>query len=151
LPGLNTVHSQMSPSLSGNGQLLAFAAYTRPGSLSGWHVFLYDRATKQLIDLPDLNSVSAHDQKPALSGPGRFVAFTSNRKGGAGGTDIYLYDRQESKVVTLPELNSKHVDSQPSLSADGNLIAFASDRPGNSAGRHIYLFDRAAGKLLPLP
>jgi dipeptidyl aminopeptidase/acylaminoacyl peptidase len=153
LPGLNTLSAQMNPSLSGDGQLLAFAAWNRIGSgRLGWHVFLYNRAAKKLLDLPDLNSPSAHDQKPALNGPGRFLAFTSNRKGGAGLTDTYLYDRQESKLITLPEMNSKHMDSQPAVSADGNLIAFTSDRRGTSgSGRHIYLFDRSARKLVPLP
>lgn len=145
-------NAQMGPSLSADGKLLAFAAWNRPGAVGqGWHVFFYDLAAKKLLDLPGLNDQEADDRMPSLSGDGRFLAFTSNRRGGAGLTDIYLYDRQEGKLVAAPGLNSKHLDSQPSLSGDGNLIAFVSDRPGGSGGRDIYLFDRAAGKLLPLP
>ena len=153
LPAVNTSpNAQMSPSLSGDGKLLAFAAWNRPGAVGpGWNVFLFDLADKKLVAVPDLNTSSSDDRVPSLSGDGRFLAFVSNRKGGAGLTDIYLYDRQQSKVIPLPGLNSKNMDTQPSLSADGNLIAFVSDRPGGSGGRDIYLYDRVAQKVLPTP
>jgi Tol biopolymer transport system component len=152
-PVLNSSpNAQMGPSLSADANLIAFAAWARPGAVGqGWHVFLYDRGAKKLLDLPGLNSQAFEDRLPALSGDGRWLAFTSNRKDGVGGTDIYLYDRKESKLVDLLKLNSKQMDAEPSLSADGNLIAFTSDRPGGKGGRDIYLFDRAADKFLPLP
>jgi Tol biopolymer transport system component len=153
LPVINeTPNAQMGPSLSANGGLIAFAAWNRPKAVGqGWNVFLYDVPGKKLLDLPDLNSQGFNDRMPALSGDGRFIAFTSNRKGGAGLTDVYLYDRNESKLVALPEMNSKNMDVEPSLSGDGNLLAFVSDRPGGRGGRDIYLFDRTTNKLLPLP
>jgi Tol biopolymer transport system component len=147
----NSPNAQMGPSLSGDGNFIAFSGWARPGAGQGWHVFLYDRAAGKTVELPGLNSPSAEDRLPALSGDGRWLAFTSNRKGGVGQTDIYLYDRKQSKLLSLPRMNSKHMDAEPSLSADGNLIAFASDRPGGRGGRDIYLFDRAADKFLPLP
>jgi dipeptidyl aminopeptidase/acylaminoacyl peptidase len=148
----STPNAQMGPSLSADGNLIAFAAWNRPGGPGqGWHVFLYDRTAKKLVDLPGLNDPAADDRMPALSADGRFLAFVSNRRGGVGLTDVYLYDRQAGQLVALPELNSKHMDAEPSLSGDGNLIAFVSDRPGGSGGRDIYLYDRKAGKLLPLP
>lgn len=152
-PGLNnSPNAQMGPSLSSDGNLMAFSAWSRPGAAGqGWHVFLYDRAAQKTVDLPDLNSQAGEDRLPALSGDGRWLAFTSNRKDAVGLTDIYLYDRRDNKLVTLPTLNSRHLDAEPSLSGDGNLIAFASDRPGGRGGRDLYLFDRAAGQLLPLP
>lgn len=153
LPAVNTSpNAQMNPSLSGDGKLLAFAAWNRPGaSGQGWHIFLYDLVGKKFLDLPELNSATADDRMPALDGMGQLLAFTSNRPGGVGLTDIHLYDRQASKVISLPSLNSKTMDTQPSVSADGNLIAFVSDRPRGNGGRDIYLFDRVAGKLVPLP
>jgi Tol biopolymer transport system component len=142
----------MKPSLAGDGKLLAFAAWNRPGAAGqGWHVFLYDVAARKHLDLPGLNSQAFEERMPALSGDGRFLAYASNARGGVGLTDIYLYDRQESKVLALPEMNSAGMDVEPSLSADGKLIAFVSDRPGGSGGRDIYLFDREANKLVPLP
>jgi Tol biopolymer transport system component len=145
-------NAQMGPSLSGDGNLIAFSAWGRPGAAGqGWHVFLYDRVARKTLDLPELNSPAYEDRLPVLSGNGRWLAFTSNRKGGVGLTDVYLYDRQDVKLLDLAPLNSRHQDTEPSLSADGNLIAFTSDRPGGRGGRDIYLFDRAAGMFLPLP
>jgi Tol biopolymer transport system component len=148
----NSPNAQMGPSLSSDGNLIAFSAWGRAGAAGqGWHVFLYDRVAKQPLDLPGLNSQAHEDRLPALSGNGRWLAFASNRKRGAGLTDVYLYDRRDAKLLDLAPLNSRHQDTEPSLSADGNLIAFTSGRGGGRVGRDIYLFDRAAGKLLPLP
>jgi tricorn protease-like protein len=148
----NSPNAQMGPSLSADGNLIAFSAWNRPGAAGqGWHVFLYDRAAGKTIDLPGLNSPTAEDRLPALSGDGRWLAFTSNRKGGSGLSDIYLYNCKDGKLLPLPRLNSPHTDVEPSLSGDGNLVAFTSQRPGGQGGRDIYLFDRAADKLLALP
>ncbi len=148
----NSPNAQMGPSVSRDGNLIAFSAWGRPGAAGqGWHVFLYDRVANKMLDLPKLNSQTYEDRLPVLSGNGRWLAFTSNRKGGVGLTDVYLYDRWDVKLLDLTPLNSRHQDTEPSLSADGNLIAFTSDRPGGRGGRDIYLFDRAAGKFLPLP
>jgi Tol biopolymer transport system component len=151
-PGLNdSPNGQLGPSLSGDGKLLAFAAWARPGTGSRWDVLFYDLSAKKLVDLPGVNTPNHDERMPALSGDGRFLAYTTNARGGAGLSDIYLLDRQEKKIDKLPEMNSPNMDIEPSLSADGRLIAFVSDRPGGAGGRDIYLFDRDARKLLPLP
>ncbi len=153
LPAINdSPNAILGPSISGDGNLIAFAAWNRPGGPGpGWHVFLYDKSAKKLADLPGLNSQVFDDRLPALSFDGRFLAFASNRKGGAGLTDIYLYDRKQAKLLALPEVNTKLTELEPSLNADGSLLAFASERPGGTGGRDIYVFDRTAGKYLPLP
>ncbi len=148
----NSPNALAGPSMSADGNLIAFAGWARPGAAGqGWHVFLFDRQAKKTVDLPGLNSSASEDHMPALSGDGRWLAFASTRKDGMGTSDVYLYDRKEGKLVDVPGLNSKQRDTEPSLSADGNLVAFTSDRPGGSGGRDIYLFDRAAGKFVPLP
>src|SRR5215831_7953716 len=78
----NSPNAQMGPSLSRDGSLIAFSAWGRPGAAGqGWHVFLYDRVAKKTLDLPGLNSQASEDRLPVLSGDGRWLAFTSNRKG----------------------------------------------------------------------
>ncbi len=153
LPSLNTstnVH-RMSPTLTGDGKRVAFAAWNLPGGSPRWGVYLYDRTEKKLIDLPGLNSDRADLRMPSLSGDGRWLAHAWNGRGGAGLTDVGLYDLKERRAVPLPGVNSKNMDTQPSLSGDGRLLAFTSDRPGGAGGRDVYLFDRTAGKFLPLP
>jgi Tol biopolymer transport system component len=61
---------------------------------------------------PGLNS-AAHEQAPARSPGGRFLAFVSERIKGAGERDIYLYDRKTGKLLPTPGLNSKAEDFDP--------------------------------------
>lgn len=142
---------QMGAALSGDGKLIAYSAWARPGSTTRWGVFLYDVAARKTRDLPKLNSEKFDQRMPALSSDGRWLAFASNVPGGKGATDVYLYDLAEKKIVSLPDMNSSRLELQPALSGDGRLIAFSSDRPAGEGGRDIYLYDRLAKKFLPLP
>lgn len=152
LPKLNdSPNAQLSPSLSADGKLLAFAAWDRPGSSKRWDVLLYDVEGKKLLDLPGLNRVGSDSRMAALSGDGRSLAFVSNAKGGAGLTDVCIYDRVGGKRLDLAGLNSPHSDVEPALSHDGRLVAFVSDRPGGKGGRDVYLYDRDSGKMAALP
>jgi Tol biopolymer transport system component len=152
LPKLNdSPNAQLHPTLSGNGALLAFTAWDRPGSSQRWDVFLYDVPGKKFLDLPGLNNAALDERMPCLSGDGRILAYTVRDKKGAGLTDIYVYDRDKTKVFAEGLLNSPHMDINPSLSENGDLIAFVSDRPGGAGGRDIYLFDRRHGKMIDLP
>jgi WD40 repeat protein len=79
--------------------------------------------------------------------PGRFIAFTSNRRHGR--NHIYLLDRRRNRVDPLEEANSANgTDAYPSISADGRFIAFQSDRHGGQDD--IFLFDRQKRTLDPL-
>ncbi len=79
-----------------------------------------------------------NDEQPALSGNGRYLAFTSNRDGTRG---ILLYDLRDKRYVMLPRLNRRDaIAESPSLSYTGRYIAYiASD----SARPEIELYDRA--------
>lgn len=152
-PAINdfpNVH-QMTPSLSGNGSLVTFSAYARPGGSPRWGLFLYDLTTKKFLDFPKPTNPAADERMPAISSDGRFIAFASNARGGVGLTDILLCDVSAKTVDALPEMNSKTLDLQPSLSGDGRLLAFSSDRPGGAGGRDLLLFDRLERAFLPLP
>lgn len=141
---------QMGVSLAGDGKLVAYSAWARPGSAARWGVFLYDLVGKKTIEPPKLNQEKFDQRMPAISSDGRYLAYASNVSGGIGATDVYLYDLAEKKVIALPEMNSKNLDMQPALNGDGRLVAFSSDRPGGAGGRDIYLYDRLAKKFLPL-
>lgn len=142
---------QMGAALAGDGKLIAYSAWARPGSITRWGIFLYDVAAKKTLEMPGVNR-EGHDQRmPAFAGSASLLAYASNAPGGAGATDIYLYDIAASKVLAVPELNSRNLDVQPALSGDGRLVAFSSDRPGGVGGRDIYLYDRLARAFVPLP
>jgi hypothetical protein len=80
--------------------------------------------------------------------PGRFLAFTSNRRGRR--NHIFLFDRELGRLDPLDEANSLTAsDAYPSISADGRFIVFQSDR--NHGQNDIFLFDREARQLDSLP
>jgi Tol biopolymer transport system component len=140
-----------SPSLSADGQWLAFTAWGREGGSARWDVFLYDVHRDAMVDLPGVNSLDADTRRVALSGDGRWLAYTTLSAAGQGRTDIFRYDRETGQIDPLEELNSPASDSFPSLSRDGRLLAFASDRTGGQGGLDIYLFDCETRQFVHLP
>ena len=162
LPIINdSPNSQQHAVISGDGRLIAFAAWNRPGASNRWDVLCFDVGTKTLAS-PALWNTPTHDERmPSLSGDGRWLAMTTNAvndsvgransRNSIGQTDIALWDRVASQAVALPGLNSPQRDVEPSLSADGRLIAFVSDRPSGIGGRDVYLYERQTQQLLPLP
>src|SRR5262245_41895998 len=108
---MNSKSMDAEPSLSADGNLIAFAS-DRPGGRGGRDIYLFDRAADRFVELPGLNT-AAHEYSPSLSPDGRFLVFVSERLGGEGERDIYLYDRQAQKLLPTPGLNSKTEDFDP--------------------------------------
>lgn len=117
------------PTMDQTGAVIAFAADLG----TGWDIWVYDRGTNSLRDLPDLRSAQ-DDVDPWITRDGRFLAFASNRAGGLGGFDVYLYDLQTKVFLALDNLNSNVDDRDPTLSPDANFLVFTSTRTG--AGSH---------------
>lgn len=91
--------------------------------------------TRTVIVGPPVEPGDANSSEPAISGDGRFVAFTSEAtnllKSSTFGRNVFLKDT-DNGVMTLvsvnPEGEEGNGDSgQPSISDDGRLVAFASD------------------------
>lgn len=77
------------------------------------------------------------DEKPALSGNGRFLAFVSNRDGRR---HIWLYDLQQQLLISLPRLNQPDtVAESPSLSYTGRYITYLTSDQGKPI---LVLYDR---------
>lgn len=148
LSNLGNGAADLAPSVSADGNLIAFSTWRRAGRPGGWDVLVYDRTAGAIH--PDTVNSDQDDRMPALSADGRWLAFVSHRSGGQGLSDIYLCDLSTGKLVDLPGLNSAASEIEPSLSADGRLIAFVSSRLGGSGQRDIYLYDRQSAKLIPL-
>jgi dipeptidyl aminopeptidase/acylaminoacyl peptidase len=146
---VNVHDDERSPTLSGDGRLLAFVS-NRPGGEGSSDIYLYDRSDGRLRSLPGLNS-PFRETDPSLSADGRFLAFTSDRTGGVGPLDVYLYDLAAGRLVPLPGLNGPGLDQTPALSPDGRFIAFVAERVSGEGERDVYLYDREHGRLLPTP
>ena len=146
-----TPNAVFSPSISADGTWLALSAWNRPSSSARWDVLLYDLVTKQPIELPGVNTAKYDERRAAISGDGRWLAFTTNSPAGRGLTDLWLNNRQSKQVLPLAEMNSQATDTFPTLNSDGRLICFASDREGGRGGLDIYLYDHIDRHFIPLP
>jgi hypothetical protein len=145
LPGANSLAHDDYPSISADGNLIAFHTADDSAHRSAG-IRLYDRKAGKLVSLPNLD-VATSSGIPALSPEGRYLAFTALTA--KGDRDVYLYDRESAKMMELPGLNSPADEWSVRVNAGARLLAFCSRRGGKTADVHVY--DRAAGKLLPLP
>lgn len=79
-----------------------------------------------------------HDQEPALSGDGKWVAFISNRNGK---NEIIIYNLEKKTIVNLPGLGRQGaIVTSPSLSYTGRYVAYISSIQGRP---DLILYDRA--------
>lgn len=133
------------PAISADGRYVAFHSTARLTSDDGNdHADVYDVETCGLERVSKGGeSGGAQDFRPAISGAGRYVAFTSDVALVASDTDstddVYLYDRQTLKTtrISAPRVSLNlpaNPSKNPSISADGRYVAFESDRPNLVSG-----------------
>jgi Tol biopolymer transport system component len=132
--GLNSIASELNPQIS--GRYIVFTT-NRRGSQD---VYMFDTLTRNLVNLPGLNSFDTITDHPAATEDGRFVVFGASRQGRS---TIFLYDRntQQSRNLT-GDLQAEI--RNPTISADGSKIAFEFN---NNGQWDILLYDRFGRKL----
>lgn len=165
--------ASQSPSISADGQVVAFLSYASnlvPGDSNGnADVFLVNLDSVGAV--PERISVDSNEvpiagasfalSNRALSSDGRYVVFNANAPiGGATSTaDIFLRDRTAgtttlvSRLISGTPFNSS--SDFPSISPSARYIvfrSFATNGPAASGSR-IWLLDRTANQLssVPLP
>ncbi|MEM9923781.1 MAG: Tol biopolymer transporter periplasmic protein [Cyanobacteria bacterium P01_D01_bin.50] len=111
---INSGASELNPHISNR-----YIVYTsdRRGSQD---VYMFDRMTRNLINLPGLNSFDAIANHPSVSQDGRYIVFAASRQGRS---DIFLFDKETSQSRNLTR-NLQAEVRNPTISADGNRIAF---------------------------
>ncbi|MEA5596220.1 Tol biopolymer transporter periplasmic protein [Rivularia sp. UHCC 0363] len=111
---LNSGASELNPHISGR-----YIVYTsdRQGSQD---VYMFDRVTRSLINLPGLNSFDAIANHPSVSQDGRYIVFAVSQEGRS---NIFLYDKEIRQSRNLTS-NLQAEVRNPTISADGNRIAF---------------------------
>jgi Tol biopolymer transport system component len=112
--GLNSSASELNPQISGR-----YIIYTtdRRGTQD---VYLFDTVTRNLVDLPGLNSYDAIASHPSVSDNGRYIVFAASRQGRSA---IFLFDRETRQSRNLTTNLAAEVRN-PTISADGSRIAF---------------------------
>lgn len=106
-------------------------------------VYLFDTATRSIVDLPGLNAFDMIATNPDVSENGRYIVFTGSRQGRV---SIFLYDRETRQLRNLTA-NLQAEVRNPTISADGRLIAFESSANGQW---DILVYDRS-GRPLNVP
>ncbi len=177
------------PSISADGRYVAFSSRATnliPGApggapdANGNHddVFVFDRTTRQLVlisrqDIGDGGSQAGPggSKEPAISGDGRYVAFTSRASNLAPGggidvngvEDVFVYDRstQRLELVSREDVGDGGAQGNDAsveavISDDGRFVAFKSFAtnliPGNlfdatGPTTDVFLFDRSNATL----
>jgi Tol biopolymer transport system component len=138
-------------------------------NVSGSDVYLFDAADGSIarisITASGEQSASGQSSTPAISGSGRFVAFSSTallEAAARARTDIrirnvYLRDLSIGETRRISATRTGGLPNgasyYPAISADGTRVAFvsnATDLEGNPRGRpreHVYLYDADDGRL----
>jgi Tol biopolymer transport system component len=157
-----------APAASANGLGVAFdsaATNLVGGDTNGAvDVFVRDRASGRTARV----SVSSKGKQgdsgssaPAVSGDGRFVAFSSSATNLVAGdtnarNDIFVHDRTTGETTRVSvAADGTQGDSNsigtPSISADGRFVAFVSDAsnlvPHGGSIRQAYVKDRSTGAI----
>ncbi len=134
---LNSLATESNPQISGR-----YIVYTtnRRGSQD---IYMFDTLTRNLVDLPNLNSFDTIADHPSVNGDGRYVVFVASRQGRSA---IFLYDRETQQSRNLTG-NLQAEVRNPTISADGSRIAF---EYSNNGQWDILLYDRS-GKQLNIP
>ena len=127
-------------------------------------IFVYDRSDRVMSRVSVGSGGAEGDggsREPALSGDGRYVAFTSAAANlvpgdSNGRSDIFVYDRTIGTMARVSDgsggAEGDGDSSEPALSEDGRYVAFTSDAanlvPGDSNGRSdIFVYDRTFGTM----
>jgi Tol biopolymer transport system component len=119
---LNSRYTNEQPTLSGNGQYLAFVS-NRDGDRK---LVMYDLQKRHFIDLSRLNRPKEILESPSLSRTGRYMTYIASDRGHP---EVELYDRvtQRSQVLTM---GYDGLVRNPSISPDGRYIVFETSRRG---------------------
>jgi Tol biopolymer transport system component len=162
-----------TPRVSGDGNWVVFqsgAVDLFPGQ-SGGGIFLYERATGQiLLASPaagsSTTSANGFADHPVVSRDGRYVAFRSGATdlvpgytrdpNSTWGTDAFLFDRVTGATTLVSRTRNSATTGgggwYPEISPDGAAVAFPSTGtnlvPGqfdHAGSWDLFLFDRAAG------
>ncbi|MGH9164111.1 MAG: hypothetical protein ACRDZW_01180, partial [Acidimicrobiales bacterium] len=156
------------PSISGDGRYVAFVS-THNNLVAGdtnarADLFVHDRQTtttvRASVATGDVQTTGGAIGRVALSGDGRYVAFSSTSANLVAGdtnlaSDTFLFDRQ-TVTTTRISVGANGAESPaggsiPAISADGRYVAFETsaglEAGDSNSSSDIYVYDRQAASV----
>jgi hypothetical protein len=141
---INTSAGEITPKISGDGLILAFAS-NRAGGQGSYDLWMSTRATIQdnwgaPVNMGGVVNSGSFDHAPNLSSDERALVFTSNRPGGFGGYDLWMTTRKTpgdpwGPPVNLgPRINSSGHEDAAAISADAWMLYFLAHTPPGGFG-----------------
>ncbi len=156
-PTVNSIYTEVGPSISSDGLSLYFSDLDfnliRPGSYGGNDLWVTTRATTQdnwsaPVNLGPTVNGPYIDMEPCVSADGLTLYFNSDRPGGYGDFDIWMTRRStkesdwETPVNLGPPINSSASETEPCISSDGLTLYFDSNRTGSFGDYDLYISSR---------
>ena len=139
-----------NPTVSGDGQRVAYEAATRDGSTALW---LSDRGTgaSQLVGRGSAGAI----YEPRLSGDGRILAFSAADAGTDGRALVFVRDVANGATTLVSRAGADGASAdddayEPSISNDGRYVAFTSAAGNLGADGHrsrIWVRDVQSGSV----
>ncbi|MDF1861280.1 MAG: hypothetical protein P1U87_13770 [Verrucomicrobiales bacterium] len=167
--GLKGNGDSTDPSISNDGRYVAFESnatnLVADDTNGRTDIFVYDRHdnTIERVSIKDLNTeANHHSRNAAISGDGRYVAFSSKASNLVDGDtngrdDIFVHDRV-SGTITRVSISSggseaDNGSNSPAVSSDGRFVAFQSSATNlvsgdTNATEDIFLKDLETGNLV---
>lgn len=150
--------AECSPSLSGNGRILAFEEADDKSGFS--HLCVVDLLTQKQLRLGQDRNESSH--QPTLDETGETVAFASSADDWSEGdnnsvSDVFVYDLKSSqcqRILPPQPLAGLSSSYRPQISRDGQKLAFLSyglKDSGSLRGRNVCLWTRSTDFVRQLP
>lgn len=160
--GVEANYSSGGPSLSADGNLVAFESYANnlvPNDTNSYDIFVRDRlaGTTERVSVDSQgNEGNGYSHQASISANGRFVAFHSTARNLVPNDtnsiwDVFVHDRQtgntERVSVDSFGVEGNYISTYPSISGDGRFVAFYSASTNliandfNAAG-DIFVHDR---------
>ena len=137
---LNSRYTEEQPTLSGNGQFLAFIS-----NRNGNHqLLLFDIQQQQFVRTPRLNRARIIVEAPSLSYSARYIVYVTTDRGRP---VISLYDRATQHPQVLTSFYPGWVRN-PSISSDGRYVTFETSNRGQW---DIEVLDRGPNIELDIP
>ncbi|MBL7986486.1 MAG: PD40 domain-containing protein [Chlorobi bacterium] len=143
---LNTSGNDGAVSIAADGKTVVFSADDQADGKGSTDLYIAEIADGRIANIRNLGplvNTSAWESQPTISGDGKTIWFSSNRKGGYGKTDIW-YTTLTNGSWAAPAnaggmINTKKDERSPNITPDGGTLYFSSNGLSGFGGYDVFM------------